>query len=217
MTTFLTSNIQTNITAVNFYPLDDSNGLPFPLNLQTIWKLILSISLLLTLIQGTRIRVGIICYINSPESTLGAINYLIWIDEINGVLLGFSIATRILFVLSPCPISYLLGSDFCRVIEFVATVYIMGMTTWGSYIALFRVLFIKAQTWLKKGIGVGNLLWLLLTLGVLQNILIGVISLYADDESIVKRFCNPLSIEDIEIMDNYKVRIKLKFFLIAYF
>jgi hypothetical protein len=209
MIRFFNGNSQTNSSAenvVNFDMLDDSNGLPFPLSLPMIWKLILSSTLLLILLQGTRMRFGIICYINSPESALGAINYLIWIDEINGVLLGISIAIRIMFILSPYPISHLLGSDFCLVTEFVAISYIIGMTTWGCYIAFFRVLYIKAHTWLKNGIGVGNLLWLLLTIGVLQTILIGIMSVYADDESIVKRFCNHLSIKDIKIMEDYQVR-----------
>jgi hypothetical protein len=209
MIRFFTDNSQTNSSAenvVNFDLLDDPYGLPFPLNLPITWKLILSSSLLLILIQGTRMRFGIFRYINSPESALGPINYLIWIDEINGVFLGISIAIRIMFILSPYPIGQLIGSDFCLVTEYVATSYIIGMTTWGCYIAFFRVLFIKAHTWLKNGIGVVNLLWLLLTIGVLQTILIGIITVYADDESIVKRFCNHLSIIDIKIMEDYQVR-----------
>jgi hypothetical protein len=190
---------------VNFHSLDDYDGLPIPLNFPTIWKLILSILLLVILVLGTRMRVAIISYINSPESTLGAINYLIWIDEINGALLGISIVVRIVFILYPYPISSQLGSYFCGVTEFIATAYIMGMTTWGCYIALFRVLFIKVHAWLKNCIGVGNFLWLLLTVGVLQNIVITALALYADDESIVKRFCNHLSIKDLEILDDYQV------------
>jgi hypothetical protein len=42
---------------------------------------------LATLVQGSRLRLVIISYINSPESNLGPINRLIWIDQINGVFL----------------------------------------------------------------------------------------------------------------------------------
>jgi hypothetical protein len=212
MLAFFIGNPGTSTTAekvVTFYSLNDSDGLPIPLSFPTIWKLILSVSLLVILILGTRMRVGIICYINSPESKLGAINYLIWIDEINGVFLGISIVVRILFILSPYPIISLLGNNFCLITEFFATIYITGTTFWGCYIAVFRVLFIKGQTWLKNWIGVGNLLWLMLTIGVLENIVITVLSLYVDEESIVKRFCNHLSIKDFEILEDYKVSKKI--------
>jgi len=57
--------------------------LPFPLNLDPIWKCAFAISLLATLIEGTKLRRLIILFINSPESNVGPINYLIWVDQVS--------------------------------------------------------------------------------------------------------------------------------------
>jgi hypothetical protein len=57
-------------------------SLPFPLNLHPFWKSVLTTSLLATLIEGTRLRKLIIRFLNSPETNVRAINYLIWVDQV---------------------------------------------------------------------------------------------------------------------------------------
>ena len=57
-----------SIFVTSFCPLSDQDGLPFPLYLDLIWRILIVLSLLLTLIRGTRLRWIIIRYINSPES-----------------------------------------------------------------------------------------------------------------------------------------------------
>jgi hypothetical protein len=190
---------------VNFTQLSDTEGLPFPLYLHFVWKLILSISLLVVLIQGTRLRAIIVSCILSPETKIGSINYLIWVDELNGILLGVSIAIRILFLLSPHPVNTFLGNDFCKLAEFTASVYIGGASTWGCYIAFFRVLFIKTQAWLKDEIGEKTLLHLMLCVGTLLNFSGGAIFVLIDDKIITKKFCYHLSVNDFKIFEDYQV------------
>ena len=190
-----------------FTPLSESDGLPFPLYLSPIWKIILSISLLATLIQGTRLRAIIVSYIASPETKLGPINYLIWVDEMNGALLGVSIAFRIAFILCPSPVNVYLGNDFCKFSEFIGVVYIGGASTWGCYIAVLRVWFIKGQMWLQDTIGVVRLLQVMLLLGGVLNLSAGLLFLHIDDDSITKKFCYHFSVNDFKIMQEYQVDI----------
>ena len=199
------ANSATSQEIILFSPLIDSEGLPFPLYLPPILKILLSISLLVALVQGTRLRAIIIAYIISPETKLGPINYLIWVDEMNGVFLGVSIAIRIIFILCPYPVNDLLGSDFCKFAEFIGILYIGGMSTWGCYIAVLRVLFIKAQMWLQDTIGVTLLLQMLLLLGLVMNLSAGLLFLHFDEDSITKKFCNHLSVSDFKILEEYQV------------
>jgi hypothetical protein len=199
------ANSSTSQEIIIFSPFIDSEGLPFPLYLHPILKILLSMSLLLALVQGTRLRAIIIAYIISPETKLGPINYLIWVDEMNGVFLGVSIAIRIIFILCPYPVNNLLGSGFCKFVEFIGILYIGGMSTWGCYIAVLRVLFIKAQMWLQDTIGVTLLLQMLLLLGLVMNLSAGLLFLHFDEDSITKKFCYHLSVSDFNILEEYQV------------
>jgi hypothetical protein len=190
---------------INFSPLSDQDGLPFPLYLHLAWKVILAISLLFTLIEGTKLRMIIIAYIKSPETKLGPINYLIWVDEINGIFLGMNILFRIIFILSPEPVNILFGSQFCDFADFIGLVSLSGSYLWGCYIALFRVLFIKAQNWLKKSIGIKNLLRLMLCVGTIHGFIFATTFFFTDEESFIKKICYHLSIKDLTIMQDYQV------------
>ena len=108
-----TSNVQLE-DIITFEPFDQTVGLPFPLYLDPIWKFLLATTLLITLVQGTRLRVIIMSYFKSPETKLGPINSLILMDQLNGFFLGYIVLVRTIFILSPFPVSSLLGETFCR-------------------------------------------------------------------------------------------------------
>ena len=58
-----------------------------------------------------------ISFIQSPESSLGPINYLIWIDQISGFCLFPMLLARIVVILSPVPLSAILNEDFCKMVS----------------------------------------------------------------------------------------------------
>jgi hypothetical protein len=218
MSIFLFDHTQDNCShTINFSPLSDQDGLPFPLHLHLVWKFVLAISLLFTLIEGTRLRLIIIAYIKSPETKLGPINYLIWVDEINSIFLGMNVLFRIIFILSPEPVSILFGSQFCEFANFIGLVYLAGSSIWGSYIALFRVLFIKAHSWLKNTVGIENLLWIMMFVGALQNLIFATTFFYTDEESFVRKTCYHLSLKDLTIMQEYQVKRKMNLVRIKLF
>ena len=188
-----------------FQPLFEET-FPFPLNLHPPWRIAIVISLLVNIICGTRLRIIILQYIQSPDTNLGPINILIWIDQINGTLLAASIISRILSLILPFSVSSLLGEQFCKFLFYLSGLYTGGCFAWGCGIAVFRVLFVKAQTWLKNAIGVKNMLYLIVIAGF--AILFGFNSvLFQYDKGPSYRICLGFSKESSSIMLDYMVNI----------
>ena len=71
--------------AIAFRPFPDETGLPFPLNSNPAWKYSFVVLFILILVQGTRLRGGILQYMMSAEANQGPINILIWLDQLNGI------------------------------------------------------------------------------------------------------------------------------------
>jgi hypothetical protein len=188
-----------------FRPINEL--LPFPLNLKYEWRIPIAMSLLMNMIFGTKLRIIILQFLKSPDTNLGPINYLIWIDEINGTLSAATISSRILSLILPFSVSSLFGQTFCNFLFYLSGLYTGGCFVWGSCIAVFRVLFIKAQTWLKRTIGIKNMLYLIIFSGFV--VLIGLNSvLFLYDNGPSYRICLSLSRESSLIMLDYLVREK---------
>ena len=190
---------------ISFETLPEEQGLPFPLFLHPAWRAFLGISLLVTLVFGAKLRLKIISYIKSPETKLGPINYLIVLDQINGLFLAGSIVMRITFLISPEPMSKVVGDYFCNVANTFGAVYIAGSYLWSCCIALFRVLFVKAQDCLKEKFGVKNLLIVMIFFGVAQIFPFSILLLLFDNENSTFKLCSHISNTDLEILDAYKV------------
>ncbi len=191
---------------IEFVPLGDQ-WLPFPVNLSFEWRMCIALSLLLTLIVGTNLKIIIFKCLNSPDANLGPINYLIWFDQINGTFLAPSIIVRILSLLVPIPVSDIFGQHFCDVTMYLNDLYIAGRSMWSFFIALFRVLFVKGQKWLKKTIGVSNILLLMISSGLL--VLFSTVSiLFYFDDAPTYMICLRKSTENIIIELDYLVITK---------
>ena len=139
---------QHNHTLFTFLPISQTNGLPFPLYLNFLWKIIISSIQLCVLFVGIKLRVLILRYMLSTE-TRRPINSLIWIYQINGIFLGIGLIFKIILILSPVPLGHMIGESFCDWLTLPGCIYIVGVTLWSSFIAFFRIVYIKAQRWLK--------------------------------------------------------------------
>ena len=104
---------------VIFEPLTDHDGLPFPLNIDVHSKYIILVLMLATLIYCTKLRVKIFSYLASPEAKTGAINVLVWFDQVNGMILGLLILLRIIFLAAPVAFSTILGENFCKFVNLI--------------------------------------------------------------------------------------------------
>ena len=108
------SNLNT-ASIICFEPLKDSLALPYPLYLGYHWNVLFALLFLLTLIQGTKLRLIIFSYINSPEAKTGPINKLFWMDQIYGIFMGVSLVARIAFILCPYPLGFIFGFIFTSI------------------------------------------------------------------------------------------------------
>jgi hypothetical protein len=199
--------------SIQFKPLT-IDVLPFPMNLSMEWRIIIAITLLITLVEGAKLRIVIFQFINSPDSNIGPINILIWVDQINGIALAITIFSRTLSLILPFPTSSLLGEKFCNLILYVSGHYIIGSYTWGCCIAFFRVLFIKAQVWLNQTIGIRNMLYFMLIYGSTVMVTLSTM-LFLYDYTSTYRMCTHTSTEDTTIMAEYMVIITILFYINA--
>jgi hypothetical protein len=173
----------------NFSSVQNYDDLPFYINLSPFWKTVTVVSLLITLIEGARLRAIIILYIKSPETKLGPINYLICLEQLNGLFLALLIFMRIIFILSPIPISQILGSTICHLTEFIGVLVLGGNFYWSCCIAVFRVLFVKAQNWLKYKMGVKKLLTIMVGFGICQILVFAALAIKFDNDSSIRKSC----------------------------
>ena len=128
---------ETNVTVL-FYPLEDHQSVPFPLNHHPGWKIGITVMQILTFIFGLKLRVIIFSYLLCPESKLGPINVLIWMDQINGIFLAIGTALRMMVVNSPVPLSNIFGNEFCKWIGLPGCIHLCGSIFWSCLIAFYR-------------------------------------------------------------------------------
>jgi hypothetical protein len=57
---------------------------------------------------------------------MGPINVLIWLDQLNGLLLGLSILLKVLMMNVDAPLSDWVGSGVCEWIDLPGSVYLVG-------------------------------------------------------------------------------------------
>jgi len=101
-------------------------NLPFPMNLDRLYKFFISLTFMLVLGFGVRYRIKIFKYLTSDEVKLGPINVLIWLDQLNGLLLGLSILLKVLMMNLDSPLSDWVGSGFCEWIDLPGSIYLVG-------------------------------------------------------------------------------------------
>jgi hypothetical protein len=192
---------------LNFTVFSDEKFLPFPQNLSFHWRLLFSMLLGTIFIEGTRLRLKILSYIRSPETKLNPVNILFCLDQTNGVFLALLIAARIGFCLLTVPTSEVLGPFACSCYEFAAGVYISGTFVWRFNIAVYRVLFIKAQHLLTGKIGMNNLLMIMILVGLVQIMSFSSFLVTSDNFSYSKKSCYRWSDDAQNIIGSYQVRI----------
>ncbi len=72
-------------------------------------------------------------------------------------------------------------------------------------LAIYRILYIKAQNWVKNKAGEKRLLRIFLIFGLLLHGSVSYLVFQVDDESVMAKMCNHQTEEDIEILRNYNV------------
>ena len=183
----------------------ESNPLPFPLNLNLFWRSIISAFLLAILIVGTRLRMKIVSYIRSPDTKLNETNILFCLDQVNGIFLSIMIVYSISFIMLNDSVAELIDPHACNFNSALHAMYLSGTLVWSSYIAIYRVLFIKAHRWLIEKIGSNNLLALMIASGLTVIIGYSIVVVTTDQITYSRRSCHRWTFEAGNIIESYQV------------
>lgn len=111
---FLLSSSNNSLEVISFFPFREHESLPFPLYHSDSVKTFISIVLTITLALGLKFRITIISYLLAPDTKMGPINYLIWLDQINGLFLGLVILFRIITINISRPLRLILSPTMCE-------------------------------------------------------------------------------------------------------
>ena len=203
---FAANNLSSRFDGViSFRVVSDDQNLPFPQNLDSHWRLAINTLLLIIFVHGTRLRLVIFSYIRSEESKWSPANVLFCLDQVNGLFLAMNFGMRIGYNTLNEPMSELLSPFACSCSEFISGLFISGTIVWRCCIAIFRVLYIKAQIWLTTKVGVSKLLISMVVFGVSQMILFSLVTVNLDKYSLSKRSCYRMSNYELEIINDYQV------------
>ena len=99
---------------------------PFPMNLNSHLKSMISIIFMLVLALGLKSRLKIFKYLASDEAQMKPINVLISLQQLNGLLQGISTIFKVAAFNLRTPLSALLGANFCQWVDLPANVYLVG-------------------------------------------------------------------------------------------
>ena len=137
---FLFTQGQATIEIIEFTTKTKEGHLPFPLSQTWPVKCAILSTLLCILLFGTYFRKIIFDYLRAPETKMGAINYLIWLDQLNGILQGISILLKCIEISLPVPLSAFVGAEFCRWVDLPGSFYLTGSYVWSCFTAVYRIL-----------------------------------------------------------------------------
>ena len=188
---------------------DENNSLPFPLNLNVIWRWLISAILAGIFVQGVRLRLKIVAYIKSPDTKLNETNILFCLDQVNGLFLAIMITCGIIFIILTEPAAKVIDPNICYFNGANQGLYMSGTFIWRCFIAIYRVLFIKAQRWLTGKMGASKMLGLMLAIGLIFMIGFTIVSVTSDRYSYSKRNCNRWSDNTLDIIKTYQVICKM--------
>ena len=137
---------------MNFTPLSISESLPFPLNTDDAFKILISLYLVLNLAIGSSLRLKILVFTKCHNFKENPINLFIWFDQLNGILQGINIIFTLFVLQLSFPLSDLIGKGGCNWMDLIGTLYLIGQTIWSSFIAIYRLLYIRFQRFFKNGL-----------------------------------------------------------------
>ena len=135
---FRTVYLGHNSTLFDLNFLEANKTLPFPLTMSFYLKFIFGAVFSLVFVWGLSVRKNIFDYLKCPETKLGAINFIIWMDQTNGLCLASSIVLRTIAICSPMPLVDIIGPNGCELIALPVFIYLCGAVVWSAFIGFYR-------------------------------------------------------------------------------
>ena len=123
-----------------------------------------------------------------------------------------------LILVSKTHLSHLFGYNFCEVMDIVG-LYGLGYLTVGSLgIALFRVLYIKRENWVRKVIGEKRLLIIILSAShIVGAILLCLFKIESSSDRFHLNMCRGISVSHSQILIDYNLSKGSNIFFSSYF
>ena len=185
---------------------DFTTTLPFPLYLPYFVKVAIALGLVLILIVGLRSRTIIFQFICHQNTNANPINKLTFTHLISGTVFGsINLIFAIAAILMAEPLSSILTENSCYLNKAAASFSIHGSYIWTCLIAICRILYIKAQNWIKYKMGEENMFALLLFVGLSIQTVLSLFVPYFDTSGIFWKLCTHHSQEDMNAIDDYMV------------
>jgi hypothetical protein len=85
--------------------------------------------------------------------------------------------------------------------------YLSGATVWSCLIAVYRILYIRAQNWVQSHFGDKTFLSILLVCGLAISFVLSCLLAFFDHEGVNIKLCTQLTTEGIDILQTLKVII----------
>ena len=184
-----------NVTS-RFKPLSLAESLPFPLSADFSIKLIIAIYLILNLLLGSLLRLNILLFARTQNGN--PINMFIWYDQLNGIFMGLNIIYTLIVLHLPYPLVNLIGNGACNWTDSIGSLYIFGQSVWSSFIAIYRVLYIRFQGVFNFGIKGSKFVKMLSLIGHLF-VISASLTFAHTDKGILYKMCTHHSLEEIHI------------------
>ena len=191
---------------VNTLQFKEKKQFPFPIGLSISLRLIIVAMLLVTLTVGIALRKQIINYLNFYSAKQKPVNFLIWIEHCNEMLSCVIITHGIFVLIYPYPPRKVFGDKFCHWFQLIPAVVLTGSVVWSCLLALYRIIYIKFETFVKFGIGERRLLLMFVFIGITLQAVSSYSLFISDEENLTVKLCNHYSTEDIQILKMYKVK-----------
>ena len=183
---FLHQNGSTVVFAQDFH-----STLPFPLCLPYLWRvLVAECRLLFVLIFGLRYRQIMFKFLCNSDTRANPINRLIYIDLLSGTIFGFvNLLLAIAAILMTNPLSVVFNKHLCILNKTSAGFSIHGSYIWTCLIAICRIAYIKAQSWMKNRLGENNLFVILCIIGLSTQTFLSLFTYNFDDGGLAWKIC----------------------------
>ena len=189
MSTHLACFLHQNGSTKVFVP-DFHATLPFPLCLPYLWRVLVAECLLFILIFGLKYRHIIFKFLCNSDTRANPINRLIYIDLLSGTIFGFvNLLLAIAAILLTNPLSVVFNEHLCILNKTSAGFSIHGSYIWTCLIAICRILYIKAQNWMKYRIGENNLFVIFCIIGLSTQTFLSLFTYHFDDGGLAWKIC----------------------------
>jgi len=100
------------------------------------------------------------------------INGLVFVNLLSGTFFGtVNLAFTIISLILSVPIKNVLGDQACNWISLSGCFHLIGLIIWNCFIAICRILYIKAQNLMKYELGELRLFGVFISFGVHQSAL----------------------------------------------